>query len=183
MKHPKTITSLLTLCLSAASWANADTPQLYLNQNLGFNVPGYNYAQSEYPCDLDKVLVQSIIDRGAAQKLQIEAAGTADKLQNASIPVLAIDIEALVLGEEQFGTRSRSNLPSVKVTTALIHEDLPEGFVTATHSCAIATLNQLTPSSNVLDMGTYGHTVCSATHKCLNDLGKDIVQWVKPQLR
>jgi hypothetical protein len=176
--------SVLGALLSAAAWADTQ-PQIYLNENLGFNVEGYNYTQSQYPCDIDKVLVEKIIQRGNSDKLRIEAVNTPEKVRSGEIPVLAIDIEALVLGSDEFtfGTRSRSNLPSVRVTAALVHDSLPDGFVTARHSCAIATLSELAPRSSVLDLDAGGHTVCSATHRCLNDLSRDIVRWVKPQVQ
>src|SRR5690606_27475303 len=98
-------------------------------------------------------LVEQIVARAKSSNIRMEATGSADKILNAEIPVLAIDIESLVLGSKEytFGTRSSSNLPSVKVTAALIDNNNPENLVMAQHSCAIATLNQLTPSSNVLD--------------------------------
>lgn len=183
MKLPTLCLSVVGALWSATLWADA-TPQIYLNENFGFNVEGYNYTQAEYPCAIDKVLVEKIIERGQSDNLRIEAVSTADKIHNTEIPVLAIDIDALVLGSEEFtfGTRSSSNLPSVRVTAALIDESLPEGFVSARHSCAIATLNQLAPRSSVLDLDAGGHTVCSATHRCLNDLSRNIVRWVKPQV-
>ncbi|MDQ2078428.1 hypothetical protein [Marinimicrobium sp. ABcell2] len=184
MKLRTVCCAALGTLLSAAVWADAE-PQVRLNQNLGFNVEGYNYTQAEYPCNVDKVLVEKIVERGRSNGLRIEAVGTADKILNSKIPVLAIDIEAMVLGSDEFtfGTRSSSNLPSVRVTAALFDDNLPDGMVTARHSCAIATLNQLSPRSSVLDLDAGGHTVCSATHKCLNDLSRDIVRWVKPQVQ
>lgn len=164
---------------------DATAPQLYLNKNLGFNVKGYNYGQSEFPCEVDAVLVDQIVKVAGAENIKVEATGSAAKLRQESVPVLAIDIEALALGTKEFtfGTEFRGQLPSVKVTAALINKAIPEGFVTASHSCAIATLNEVTPSSSVLDLGSNGVTVCSATHRCLEDLGKDIVQWLEPQIR
>ncbi len=187
MKRPllimPTLALVLTFGLSAATVAEPDPRHIYLNENLGFNVKGYNYAQSEFPCNLDKVLVEQIVQRGKKQGLKIEAVTAAEILKNAERPVLAIDIDALVLNENfAFGTRTHSNLPSVRITAALIKDQSADGFTTAKHSCAIATLNELTPSTNVLDMGTYGKTVCSVTHRCLKDLSRDIVQWVEPQL-
>lgn len=184
MKSRNLSAALLFSCISMAGLAQADdsAPDIYLNQNLGFNVEGYSYAQSEFPCEIDTTLVAKIVERATSKGIRMEAAGTADKLLNGKVPVLAIDIEALALGQEfTFGTDTRTNLPSVKVTAGLIDEALPDGVVTAKHSCAIATLNQLTPSSNIMDMGTT-HTICSAAHKCLNDLSNDIVEWVGPQL-
>lgn len=180
--------SLFSACLAAPSLAQTTSgsggPHFYLNESLGFNVEGYNYAQDEYPCDIDTALVERIVERATSKSLQVEATRSAEKIRSGETPVLAIDIESLVLGSEDrtFGTKSDSNLPSVRVTAALVNTDTEEGFTTAKHSCAIATLNELTPSSNILDLGGT-HTVCSATHKCLDDLSKDIVQWVAPQIR
>lgn len=184
MKSFKLTAALLFSCLPAASFAQSDNakPDIYLNQNLGFNVEGYNYSQSEFPCEIDTTLVSKIVERANNKGIRMVAAATADKLMSGEVPVLAIDVEALALGKDfTFGTDTRSNLPSVKVTAGLIDEELPGGVATAKHSCAIASLNQLTPSSDILDMGTT-HTVCSAAHKCLDDLSNDIVEWVSPQL-
>lgn len=168
-----------SLCALGASAA----PQVYLNKNLGFNVEGYKYTQAEFPCNVDGVLIESLIGRSKSAGIEMEAVATADKIRNGVIPVLAIDIEQLVLNEQfRFGAKSSSNLPRVQVTAALITGKGEDGFVTAKHSCAIATLNEFTPSSNVLDLGSVT-TVCSATRKCLGDLSKDIVQWVAPQIK
>lgn len=176
------ISASLALALFAVG-ATAKEPQVYVNQNLGFNVEGFKYTQKEFPCNVNTVLVENLIKRSKRASINMEAASTPDKIRNGVIPVLAIDIEQLVLNEEfRFGTTSASNLPSVKVTAALITGKGDKGFVTAKHSCAIATLNEFTPSSNILDMGTTA-TVCSATRKCLDDLSKDIVQWIAPQVK
>lgn len=172
---------LASMCLAPGAFAEA--PLVYVNKNLGFNIEGYKYGQSEFPCEIDKVLVQDLIDRSKREGIRMESVATADKIRNGVIPVLAIDIEQLVLGEDfRFGSKSKSNLPRVQVTAALVTGEGPDDVVMAKHSCAIATLNELTPSSNVLDMGTVA-TVCSATHKCLRDLSKDIVQWIAPQVK
>lgn len=168
------------LVIAAESPSDSNTPFIYVNQNVGFNVPGYKYAQSEFPCDIDKVLVKNLISRAKTTGIRLEAISTADKINNGVIPVLAIDIEQLVLGEEQFGTKRDSNLPKVQITAALIKSK--GDFSTAKHTCAIATLNEFTPSSNILDLGSNGATVCSATRKCLRDLSKDVMEWVEPQL-
>lgn len=188
MKRRMLAMSLVFACVPMANWAETATssrPLVYFNQNIGFNVKGYNYAQSEFPCEIDKVLAREIIERGVQEGVEIEAVSTADKIQSKEHPVLAIDIESLNLGSKEysFGEKSNSNLPSVKVTAALMNNGTPEGYSLAKHSCAIATVNELVITSSVLDMGTYGVTVCSATHKCLIDLSKDIVRWVVPQVR
>lgn len=161
---------------------DAKAPLVYINQNIGFNVKGYNYKQSEFPCEIDKVLVSNLVDQAKSDGIRLEPVGTADKILNGVIPVVAIDIEQLVLGNEnrQFGTKQSNPLPKVQVTVAVIKGK--DNMVTAKHTCAIMTLNEFTPSTNVLDLGS-GTTVCSATRKCLKDLSKDVVEWVSPQVK
>ena len=125
--------------------------------------------------------MESLIKRAKKNDIRLEAVATRDKIQNGAIPVVAIDIEQLVLGDKkyQFGTKQDSSLPKVQITAALIKN---EKIVTAKHTCAIMSVNEFTPTSNVLDMGTYGVSVCDATRKCLKDLSKDVIAWVAPQL-
>ena len=178
MKIPVFATALLFATVTGH--VTAAQPQAYINQNLGFNVPGYKYSQSEFPCDIDKNLVALLLEDGKKAGIRMEAVNTADKIRNGVIPVVAIDVEQLVLGskEHTYGTESHSTLPKVQVTAAVIKG---EGLVTAKHTCAIATLNELTPSSSVLDLGT-NTSICSVTRRCLRDLSKDIIEWVAPQL-
>lgn len=160
---------------------SAKAPHVYINKNLGFNVKGFKYKQSEFPCDIDKVLVENLVEQSKAQGIRLEPVGTADKINNGVIPVLAIDVEQLVLGERRFGTKQESTLPKVQITAALVKNK--DNFVTAKHTCAIMTLNELTTTTSVTDLGTYGTTVCSATRKCLKDLSKDVVEWFEPQIK
>ncbi len=172
----------LAVADSKSAPPDAKAPLVYINQNLGFNVKGYKYTQSEFPCDIDKVLVSNLVDQAKKDGIRLEPIATADKILNGVIPVVAIDIEQLVLGNEerQFGTKQSSTLPKVQVTVALIKG--AGDMVTAKHTCAIMTLNEFTPSTNVLDLGS-GVTVCSATRKCLRDLSKDVIEWVSPQVK
>lgn len=177
----KTLITTLVLSLLAANTLAAPEPQIYVNQNLGFNVEGYKYTQAEFPCDIDKHLVNYLVKRSKKEGLRMEAVSSAEKIQNGVVPVLAIDIEQLVLGSEEhtYGTKPHSTLPKVQVTAAVFKG---KEFTSAKHTCAIATLNEFTPTSNILDLGTVA-TVCSATRKCLKDLSKDIVEWVVPQIK
>ncbi len=174
---------LQMMMASEASSLDAKAPLVYVNQNVGFNVKGYKYKQSEFPCNIDKVLVSNLVDRASASGIRMEPVATADKIMNGVVPVLAIDVEQLVLGGEkrQFGTKQSSNLPKVQVTVALIKGK--DDMVTAKHTCAIMTLNEFTPSTNVMDLGGNGVTVCSATEKCLKDLSKDVVEWMSPMVK
>lgn len=166
--------------LSPALHAESNQPLVYLNKHFGFNVPGYKYAQAELPCDIDSSLVELLVANSAKSKITLQPVGTADKIRNGIVPVLAIDIEQLVLSKDyQFGTETRHPLPKVQVTAAVIKGD---NIVTAKHTCVIATLNEFTPASNVLDLGT-ATTTCGATRKCLGDLSKDIVEWLAPQVQ
>ena len=159
----------------------ANAPLVYVNKNFGFNVKGFKYKQSEFPCEIDKVLVENLVEHSKAQGIRLEPIGTADKINNGVVPVLAIDVEQLVLGDRKFGTKQESTLPKVQITAALVKNK--NSIVTAKHTCAIMTLNELTPITSVTDLGTYGTTVCSATRKCLSDLSKDVVEWIEPQIK
>jgi len=159
----------------------ANAPVAYINKNIGFDVKGYNYKQSEYPCNIDKVLVDDLVEQSKVAGIRLEPVGTIDKIRNGVVPVLAIDIEQLVLGDQkrQFGVKRDSKLPKVQVTAAVFKGN---DMVTAKHTCAIMTLNEFTPSSDVTDLNN-GVTVCQATRKCLQDLSKDVVEWMAPQVK
>jgi hypothetical protein len=166
-------------------FATADEPssapaEILLNQNIGFNVEGFKYEQAQYPCDIDEVLVDSLVKRSKRVGLNMKTVSTAKEIQNATLPLLALDIDSLVLGNKKhnYGTRTSKILPSVTVTAALVDKRLPGGSITAKHSCSIASLRSFTHSTDVMDMGTYGVTVCTATRKCVYDLSKDIIKWV-----
>ena len=160
-----------------------NAPLVYINKNFGFNVKGFKYKQSEFPCDIDKVLVSALVDSSRKEDIRLEPVSTAAKINNGVIPVLAIDIEQLVLGDQQhqFGTKQTSTLPKVQITAALVKNKA--SIVTAKHTCAIMSLNEFTPSTDVLDLGSNGVTVCDATKKCLQDLSKDVIGWIEPQIR
>ena len=174
---------LPVLALADTNELGANAPLVYINKNFGFNVKGFKYKQSEFPCDIDKELVTDLIDQAKNQGIRLESISTADKINNGVIPVLAIDIEQLVVGGEgrQFGTKQKSNLPKVQITAALVRSK--DKIVTAKHTCAIMTMNELTTITSVTDLGTYGVTACSATRKCLKDLSKDVVEWIEPQIK
>jgi hypothetical protein len=172
------VVGFLTIYWASHAYAN-QTPDIYLNQSLGFNIKGFNYQQSDFPCEIDKTLVLTLISQSKKEGIRMEPTASPDKISNGVIPVLAIDIEELVLNEKfRFGSNAKSNLPRVGVTAAIIKGEKGKDTITAKHTCAIASLNKFTPSSNILDMGTTT-TVCKATQKCLRELSKDIVQWVE----
>ena len=183
MKYSLMILMLVTPLFAVAEEQplSPTAPLVYVNKNIGFNVKGFKYKQSEFPCNIDKLMVENLVEKAKNNGLRFEPVGTADKIRNGVIPVLLIDVEQLVLGSEhQFGTKQTSNLPKVQITAALLKGK--DNMVTAKHTCAIMSLNEFTPSTNVLDLGTPGLTVCDATQKCLQDLSKDVVEWIEPQI-
>ena len=171
----------LTLTMILSHQAVAQIPVVHINENFGFNVPGYNYKQPEFPCSIDTELVTQLVKRGKKAGIEIVPVRTADKILNVEVPVLAIDIEQLVLGSEEhsYGGKTKSSLPKVKILVGLING---EEITSANHTCAIATLNEFSMSSSVLDMGSVT-TVCGATRKCLRDLSKDVIKWLEPQVK
>lgn len=177
MKKLIPFTLLSLYVISPLAVAREQKTLVYVNQNFGFNVPGYKYEQTELPCDIDKNLVELLIKDSTKTGLTMEPVNTAEKVHNGTIPVLVIDIEQLALGKEySFGTKTTDKLPKVQVTAGIL---LGQELKTAKHTCAIATLNELTPSSDILDLGV-NLSVCDATQKCLRDLSKDIIEWAAP---
>lgn len=180
MKSLRYLVAACTLAVLPPSHANNNSVNLYINQNIGFNVEGYKYTQKSFPCKLDQVLVGHLLEESQQRQLNAEAVATADKINNGVIPVLALDVEQLVLTEEvQYGPKSSHPLPKVQVMAALVKG---EKSVTAPHMCAITTLSEFTSSSNILDMGTVA-TVCTAVNRCLQRLSDDVVDWLEPQLK
>jgi hypothetical protein len=168
-------------CMVAAITAAAGGPKVYINEHIGFNVEGFKYAQKTFPCDIDKNLVAGLLEQGQKLNIPVEAVGTADKLRNGVIPIIAVDIDQLALGKKGFnyGKQKDRSLPMIQATAAVIKGD---NLVTSKHTCAFATLNEFTPSSNVLDMGTTT-TVCKAMRRCVGDLSKDIMTWASTELK
>lgn len=187
MKKVKLL-SFATICsiaFTANVFADGSSKSMYLNRDLGFNVEGYKYNQKALPCEVDKHLISDIVKRSEEQDIKVKTVGTGDTIAKTTDPILSIEINTLSLGKDgfNFGKKSDSVLPSMKVTVGLIRDKALGGTVLAKHSCAIMTIADVVPTaSSVLDMGSYGVSVCDATKKCLKDLSKDIVQWVAPQL-
>lgn len=186
MKHLTPI-SILALMVAApfatAATLSADAPLIYVNENFGFNVKGYKYQQSEIPCKIDKNLVASLIEKGAEENIRIEAVKTAEKIRSKKASVLLIDIDGLILGgsKHSYGMKKSNDLPSIKVTAALV-DNAKNTHTLESHQCSIMALHEFSPSSSILDMGNTA-TVCSATRKCIKDLSKDLIKWLKPQLK
>ncbi|TYK66529.1 hypothetical protein [Colwellia echini] len=161
--------------------ANASEADVYINQNIGFNVEGYNYNQPALPCDIDKSLVELIIKKSKQQNIEIEAVTTTEKIHNGKIPVVSIDIEQLVLSKDHiYGKITDFNLPKLQITAGIIKG---EDIQTAKHTCAVAsTSSEHIKPTDVVKYNQPGVSICGEAQKCLEDLSKDVVQWLKPQL-
>lgn len=175
--------TLISLCaLSSSIHANEQSPLIYINKNIGFNVDDYKYDQPALPCDLDKNLVDLLITESTKSDIKMESVETADKIRNGTIPVVLIDIEKLVLGEEhKYGEKANSNLPKIQITAAILKG---EDVQAAKHTCAIAMLSD--HPLMLTDVVTYNRPAvakCDAVNKCLEDISKDVVEWLKPQVK
>ena len=176
---PRTVISLCAIALFAQ--ANASEADVYINQNIGFNVEGYNYNQPALPCDIDKSLVELIINKSKKESIDMEAVITTEKIHNGKIPVISIDIEQLVLSKDHiYGKQTDFNLPKLQITVGIIKgEDLQ----TAKHTCAVAsTSSEHIMHTDVVKYNQAGVSICGEAQKCLDDLSADVVQWLKPQL-
>jgi hypothetical protein len=155
-------------------------PDMYINANVGFNVPGYNYQQNNLPCDVDKALINQVVKQGKKSGLEFRPVKDKESILNGIIPVLAIDFETLILGQDgfNFGAENAGILPASEVTVAIITGD---SVVTSSHQCAITSLKELTPASDILDLGPV-HSVCSATQQCMKKLGNKVFTWLENKL-
>lgn len=167
--------------LTSSSVAYAEPSKVYLNQNLGFNIEGFKYTQKSLPCEIPKHFVRGLMDQAKKQQIPMEAVGTAEKVRNGVIPVVAIDIEQLALGKPGFNYSKQKDraLPMIQATAAIVRG---KDVVTSKHTCAFATLNEFSASSSVLDLGS-NTTVCGAIRRCVGDLSKDIMTWVSSELK
>ena len=167
------------LFLSANVWSIQK--HIYLNENLGFNIPGYKYKQTELPCEVDKYIVEQLIKDAPEKGFHIEGVTTRDKILNGEIPVLAIDIDGIYYGREGtgYGTVKRSDaLPSINITTAIFYGESGKQYKTEKHACGFASLAEISPSaSSVMDLGT-SKTICGVMKVCIKELNRDIFNWL-----
>lgn len=175
--------TIISLCAFTTSISASETkPLVYVNKNVGFNIEGYDYKQPALPCDVDNKLVDLLVERGNKSNMNMEAVDSKDKVKNGSIPVVLIDIEQLVLGEDHvYGKSANSNLPKIQITAGLLKG---KDMQTAKHTCAIATAsNDLIKPTDKITYKLPAGSVCIAVQKCLEDLSKDVVTWLKPQVK
>lgn len=181
MKKLLSIT-LISLCaFSTNIFAKDKNPLIYVNKNIGFNVTDYKYNQPEFPCSIDINLVDSLITQSSKADITMESVETAEKIRNGKIPVVLIDIEKLVLGEEhKYGEKTNSHLPKIQITAALLKGN---DLQTAKHTCAIAMFSDPLMSTDVITYNRPPVARCEAVNKCLKDISKDVVEWLQPQVK
>lgn len=176
------ITLLSLILITPYVSANDKNSAVYINKNVGFNIEGYSYKQPALPCDVDNKLVELIVEKSNATNIKMESVATKEKIQNGKIPVVYIDIEQLALSKEHvYGESNLYNLPKMQITTGILQGKELE---TAKHTCAVAsTSSEHIMPTDVVEYDNLGITVCSEAQKCLEDLSKDVVEWLKPQLK
>lgn len=164
--------------------ANAKPSDIYINKYVGFNVEGYSYQQPALPCDVDNKLVNLLAERGQKSDFAVEVVDTKEKINNGTIPVVLIDIEKLVLDEKHnYGVDTNYHLPKIQITAGLLQGSDIE---TAKHTCAIATSSSqlVMPTDKVeFDHPAQTNTTCMRVQRCLEDLSKDVFDWIKPQVK
>lgn len=182
MKQLKHILSILIICTAGvASLAKATETTVYLNKNVGFNVEGYVYDQPALPCDVDINLIDQIVKEGSKANLKIDVVGTKEKIKNGIIPVVLLDIEQLSLRQAAaYGVSKNFNLSKIKVNAAILKGD---NLVTANHSCAITSQDKFTMPTDKILLNHPEVEICAEAQKCLEDLSKDVIDWVKPQVK
>lgn len=160
--------------------ASEQKPLVYVSENIGFNVEGYKYKQAALPCEVDIKLAELLIKTGNKSGLTMEGVTSAEKIRNGKVPVLLIDIEQLSLRQgETYGKSKNFNIPKVQITAAVLKG---EHLETAKHTCAITSADKFTMPSDSIKLKTPGAPSCAAAKKCLNDLSKDVIEWLKPQV-
>ena len=148
----------------------------------GLTYPVINTTQSELPCKIQETMVTELEKKAAGKNIRVERISSADKLATLSGPLLAVDIESLVLGDKEhsYGVKSTNALPAIEITSAYI--DKKSGnYTTKKHQCSYSGLSDFTPTSDITDLGGGNTSVCSATQKCLSKLSTDVIKWVEPQ--
>lgn len=175
--------TLISLCALTTNLNASETkPLVYVNKNVGFNIEGYGYKQPALPCELDNKLVNLLVEKGNRSNMNLEAVETIDKVKNGTIPVVLMDIDQLVLGEDHvYGKSANSNLPRIQITAGLLKGT---DIQTAKHTCAIASTSDeaVLPTDKITYYIPAG-AVCEAVQKCLEDLSKDVITWIKPQVK
>ena len=180
MKKLIQITLISIFAFTANVNANETKPLVYINKSIGFNVEGYKYQQPALPCDVDKYLVEFLEKRGNKSGLNMEIVEGKEKVRNGTIPVLLIDIEQLVLRQSKaYGESNNFNLPKVQITAGILKGD---NIQTAKHTCAMTSADKFTMPTDLILLNNPGIAICSEARKCLKDLSKDVIDWLKPQV-
>lgn len=163
---------VLVACSSAPTLkSNAKT--VYINENVGFAVKGYSYKQDGLVCDIDNYLVSALIDKAAAQNINLVRVKTATQQG----PLLALDIESLVLGQNQREYIGNNAVePEIGVAAGLIIKSRVPELTSISQQC-VAFSDQMA-ISNVAG----GNSNCSSLNRCVRRVSGDIIDWLAPQL-
>lgn len=163
---------LMAACSSTATM-NGNAKTVYINENVGFAVKGYSYKQDGLVCDIDNYLIDAMVDKAAAQNINLVRVKTVS--QNG--PLLALDIESLVLGQNKRTYIGNNAVePEVGVAAGLLIEGRTPELTTISHQC-VAFSDQM-----ALNNSAGGSSNCSSLNKCARRVSADIVDWLAPQI-
>lgn len=167
------VSVLLVTACSGTPTVNGDAKTVYINENVGFAVKGYSYKQDGLVCDIDNYLVNALVDKAAAKNIKLVRVKTASQQG----PLLALDIESLVLGQnkrEYIGNNAVE--PEIGVAAGLLVKGRSPELTTISHQC-VAFSDQM-----ALSNAAAGSSNCSSLNKCARRVSGDIVDWVVPQI-
>lgn len=159
---------LLMAACSSTPTANGSAKTVYINENVGFAVKGYSYKQDGLVCDIDNYLVGAMVDKAASKNINLIRVKTASQ----DGPLLALDIDALVLGQ----SAGAAVEPEISIKAGLLVEGRSPELTTTGHQC-VAFSDQM-----ALENLAGGRSNCSNLNKCARRVSADIVDWLAPQL-
>ena len=172
---------LATLCgIAFALGGCSSSPQLsgnaetvYLNEKVGFQVPGYSYKQDGLVCDLDKALIENLSEKAAERNIRLISTSNVKELKVAE-RLIAIDINELVtINDERSYVGHSMNEPKLGIMAAYAKKE----------SEVVITEKSCTAFSNLKGIDSAGDkSMCHQLRNCTKRLSAKVIDWLEPQL-
>lgn len=164
---------LLVAACSSTSTVSGNAKTVYINENVGFAVKGYSYEQDGLVCDIDKYLVTALVDKAAAKNINL----VRTKVVSQQGPLLALDIESLVLGQNERAYIGNNAVePKIGVAAGLLIKGRAPELTAISQQC-VAFSDQM-----ALSNAAAGGSNCSSLNKCARRMSGDIIDWLAPQI-
>lgn len=177
----------ITILASIATplWA-AEKTNIFLNTNIGYAAEGgrYNYAQSQYPCGIDKELVKQIEKKAPKKGIKIVKISKESEFDLAE-NILAIDFNDLPDGRKDF-VGSKSVAPKLGLEVAFFDKNKKELGVRREKWHCSGSLSQ--GGSSTMNVraggGAASSTVnfCKEMRRCSRILSKRVLKWVSKEI-